>query len=262
MKLWFMFLTVLFLGLGVFAADSALIGVEHITRIPVPHDFVAALRPVIFEQPVQVRLWKEKTDSAILNIAWCGMVAGQYDLREWVSGIDSTPLPIEVCGTLTDSDDGVVLPVHTPWNPSFPIPGYILLMSLVVMGWILALPAVWFIRRRLYPRPPPSIVTDVKPTTLLAEIEELLTHLENQRTLGVESQCRLYLLLLNQWNHCRHWHCTSVPDICVEILKTPALSPVYDGLERWMFHPDAPFPDIEQIRLSCRDCESEEEGES
>ncbi len=217
-------------------------------------------------EPIRARANQEMTTPLLVRVAdasrledgqtryrveFIGLVAGEYDLRDYLEraqgdALGIAPLPILVVSQLPEQH-GVDL-FSSAQTPQLAATRYRVVMAALAALW-LAAPVVYFVVRVLRRRPPPPPPIIVPPPTLAEQLRPLVESAV-QGTLTTAQRGRLELLLYLYWRE-RLGLSGSQAEIVARLRHDPRAGELLRAVEHWLHSGRAATaqPETELARL-------------
>ena len=195
------------------------------------------------ESPVLVRMVDVRLDADGLKthrVQFIGLVAGDYDLRDYLqradgSPLDLDPIPIHVSSQLT-AGHGTDL-FSEPTAPLLTPTRYRMLLTLLAVAWV-AVPLVVFVLRAIRRPPEPQRVVEV-PSPSLADQLRPLVESAVSGSLSIAQRGRLELLLYAYWRE--RLNLEGPQDVVVVRLRNDSnAGRLLRAVERWLHAEPSP----------------------
>lgn len=196
------------------------------------------------ESPVLVRVVDVKSNadgSTIHRVQFIGLVAGDYDLRNYLQRADGSPLgldpiPIHVSSQLT-ADHGTDL-FSEPTAPLLTPTRYRMLLLLVTVAWVFV-PLVCLVLRAIRRPPEPEPVVEVRGPSLADQLRPLVESAVSG-SLSIVQRGQLELLLYAYWRG--RLNLEGPQDVVVARLRNDSTAGgLLRAVERWLHAEPSPL---------------------
>jgi len=196
------------------------------------------------ESPVLVRMVDVRSGAdgqKIHRVQFIGLVAGDYDLRNYLQRADGSPLgldpiPIHVSSQLT-ADHGTDL-FSEPTAPLLTPTRYRMLLLLVTVAWV-AVPLVCLVIRAIRRPPEPELVVEVRGPSLADQLRPLVESAVSG-SLSIVQRGQLELLLYAYWRG--RLNLEGPQDVVVARLRNDSKAgQLLRAVERWLHAEPSPL---------------------